>query len=121
MAFSLGHDALLFMLPFSVYALVFLRPPRGLHQTPYPILACAFTTPTALLAAADDVALAAVLAWTANVSAATSLWWCLTNGGYTAMAFSRVNQYTNFHGRGGADARDGVPHRVRCPRHHRGR
>uniref|UniRef100_A0A0E0MNB8 Uncharacterized protein n=1 Tax=Oryza punctata TaxID=4537 RepID=A0A0E0MNB8_ORYPU len=103
LAFALGHGALLFMLPFSIYALAFLRPPRGLHQTPYPMLACAVATPAALLAAvlavlaaADYVAFAAALAWTANVSAAAALWWCLTNGGYTAVAFSRMNQYANF-------------------------
>uniref|UniRef100_A0A0D3EQ92 Peptidylprolyl isomerase n=1 Tax=Oryza barthii TaxID=65489 RepID=A0A0D3EQ92_9ORYZ len=33
---------------------------------------------------------------TANIFAAVALWWCLTNGGYTALAFSRVNQYANF-------------------------
>ncbi|EAZ20790.1 hypothetical protein OsJ_36413 [Oryza sativa Japonica Group] len=96
LAFALGHGALLFMLPFSVYALAFLRAPRGLHQTPYPMLACAVAAPAALLAAvlavpvlaADDVA----LAWAANASAAAALWWCLTNGGYTAVAFSRVDQ-----------------------------
>uniref|UniRef100_I1R719 Uncharacterized protein n=2 Tax=Oryza glaberrima TaxID=4538 RepID=I1R719_ORYGL len=103
LAFALGHGALLFMLPFSVYALAFLRAPRGLHQTPYPMLACAVAAPAALLAAvlavpvlADDVALAAALAWAANVSAAAALWWCLTNGGYTAVAFSRVDQYASF-------------------------
>uniref|UniRef100_A0A0E0I3Q8 Uncharacterized protein n=1 Tax=Oryza nivara TaxID=4536 RepID=A0A0E0I3Q8_ORYNI len=99
LAFALGHGALLFMLPFSVYALAFLRAPRGLHQTPYPMLACAVAAPATLLAAvlavpvlADDVA----LAWAANVSAAAALWWCLTNGGYTAVAFSRVDQYASF-------------------------
>ncbi|BAT17542.1 Os12g0548000 [Oryza sativa Japonica Group] len=100
LAFALGHGALLFMLPFSVYALAFLRAPRGLHQTPYPMLACAVAAPAALLAAvlavpvlaADDVA----LAWAANASAAAALWWCLTNGGYTAVAFSRVDQYASF-------------------------
>uniref|UniRef100_I1PBK6 Uncharacterized protein n=1 Tax=Oryza glaberrima TaxID=4538 RepID=I1PBK6_ORYGL len=108
LAFALGFGALLFMLPFSIYALVFLRAPRGLHQTPYPMLACAVATPAALLAAvlavlaaathgaANDVTFATAVAWTANVSAAAALWWCLSNGGYTAVAFSRVNQYANF-------------------------
>lgn len=67
------------------------------------MLACAVTSPAALLAAvmavlatADYVVLAAVLTRTANIFAAMALWWCLTNGGYTALAFSRVNQYANF-------------------------
>ncbi|KAF0925888.1 hypothetical protein E2562_018692 [Oryza meyeriana var. granulata] len=110
LAFALGYGALLFMLPFTVYALVFLRPPRSLEQTPYSILACAVATPAALLAAvlavlylgaasrgaAGDVDFAAGVAWAANVSSAAALGWCLTNGGYTAVAFSRRDQYANF-------------------------
>ncbi|KAF0936175.1 hypothetical protein E2562_039326, partial [Oryza meyeriana var. granulata] len=79
LAFALGYGALLFMLPFSVYALVFLRPPRHLRQTPYSILACAVATPATLLAAVlavlglGDVAFAAGVAWAAVVSAAAAL------------------------------------------------
>lgn len=107
LAFVTGYCTLLFLLPFSVFALEFLRPPRGLHQTPNSIVACAVATPVALLAAilavlgeatrgGGDVALATGAIWITNVAAVTALGWCLTNGGFTAVAFDRMEQFSNF-------------------------
>ncbi|CAL5068597.1 unnamed protein product [Urochloa decumbens] len=102
LAFVIGYGALLFLLPFSVFALEFLRPPRCLHQTPRSIVACAVATPVALLAAVLAVPGAAtrasgdavaVAVWAVDAAA---LGWCLTNGGFTAVAFSRRTQFANF-------------------------
>ncbi|KAK3160015.1 hypothetical protein QOZ80_1BG0054180 [Eleusine coracana subsp. coracana] len=105
--FALGYGALLFLLPFSVYALVFLFAPRYLCKMTKSMMLCAVATPAALLAAVlavpgaaarpgGDVTLAAAAVWAVDVAAVAALGWCLTNGGYTAVAFSRQYQYANF-------------------------
>ncbi|RLN08205.1 hypothetical protein C2845_PM11G23950 [Panicum miliaceum] len=107
-AFVIGYGVLLFLFPLSVFTLEFLRPPRRLHQTPRSIVACAVATPVALLAAvlavpcADTragrgaVAITASAVWAVDAVAVAALGWCVTNGGFTAVAFSRRMQFTNF-------------------------
>ena len=98
LAFATGYGALLFLLPLSVFALEFLRPPRRLDQAPRSIVACAVATPVALLAAvlAEPCATAASAVWAVDAVAAAALGWCLTNGGLTPVAFSRRMQFANF-------------------------
>ncbi|KAL6626515.1 hypothetical protein ACP70R_030241 [Stipagrostis hirtigluma subsp. patula] len=107
LAFVLGYGALLFLLPFSVFALQFLRAPRPFHQTPKSIVACAVATPVALLAAVlavlgeatragGDVASAARAVWAVDVAAVAALLWCLTNGWYTPVGFNRMLQFADF-------------------------
>jgi len=108
LAFATGYGALLFLLPLSVFALEFLRPPRRLDQAPRSIVACAVATPVALLAAVlavpcaaaragrGGVATAASAVWAVDAVAAAALGWCLTNGGLTPVAFSRRMQFANF-------------------------
>ncbi|KAL6890537.1 hypothetical protein ACP4OV_008792 [Aristida adscensionis] len=108
LAFVLGYGALLFLLPFSVFAIEFMRAPRPMYQTPRSIVACAVATPVALLAAVlavlgeatrpggGDVALAARAVWAVDVAAVAALGWCLTNGGFTPVASCRRQQYADF-------------------------
>ena len=106
LAFATGYGALLFLLPLSVFALEFLRPPRRLDQAPRSIVACAVATPVALLAAVLAVPCAAaraggrgavaVAASAVDAAATAALAWCLTNGGFTAVAFSRCSSPTSW-------------------------
>ncbi|BAS71298.1 Os01g0244500 [Oryza sativa Japonica Group] len=102
-AFALGYGALLFLLPFSVYALEFLRPPYPIDRTPLSMITCATATPVALSVAVltvlnqgragGDVAFAACVVWIADVAAVLSLAWCLTHGGTMGVALNRRGQY----------------------------
>ncbi|KAF0920617.1 hypothetical protein E2562_035904 [Oryza meyeriana var. granulata] len=101
--FVLGYGALLFLLPFSVYALEFLRPPNPIDLTPLSMIACAAATPVALSVAVltvlnqaragAGVAFATCTVWIANIAAILSLAWCLTHGGTKAVALTRKGQY----------------------------
>uniref|UniRef100_A0A0E0JGB4 Uncharacterized protein n=1 Tax=Oryza punctata TaxID=4537 RepID=A0A0E0JGB4_ORYPU len=103
LAFVLGYGALLFLLPFSVYALEFLRQEFPIARTPLSVQACVAVTPVALSVAVltvlnqaragSDVAFATCVVWAADVAAVLSLAWCLTHGGTLAMAFTRRKQY----------------------------
>ncbi|BAB40068.1 hypothetical protein [Oryza sativa Japonica Group] len=105
LAFVLGYGALLFRLPFSVYALEFLRQEFPIARTPLSVQACVAVTPVALSVAVlavlnqaragggGDVALATCVVWAADVAAVLSLAWCLTHGGALAMALTRRKQY----------------------------
>uniref|UniRef100_A0A0D9UZ04 Uncharacterized protein n=1 Tax=Leersia perrieri TaxID=77586 RepID=A0A0D9UZ04_9ORYZ len=76
-AFVVGYGALLFLLPFSVYALEFLRHNISIVRTPLSVQACAAVTPVALSVAvlavlnqarrSSDVAFATCTVWAANI------------------------------------------------------
>uniref|UniRef100_A0A0E0BZW7 Uncharacterized protein n=1 Tax=Oryza meridionalis TaxID=40149 RepID=A0A0E0BZW7_9ORYZ len=105
LAFVLGSGALLFLLPFSVYALEFLRQEFPIARTPLSVQACVAVTPVALsvavlavlnqarAGAGGDVAFATCVVWAADVAAVLSLAWCLTHGGALAMALTRRKEY----------------------------
>ncbi|EEE54227.1 hypothetical protein OsJ_01088 [Oryza sativa Japonica Group] len=105
LAFVLGYGALLFRLPFSVYALEFLRQEFPIARTPLSVQACVAVTPVAL-----SVAVLAVLNQARGRrrrrrrprhlrrlgrrrSRRPVLAWCLTHGGALAMALTRRKQY----------------------------
>uniref|UniRef100_A0A0E0JGA4 Uncharacterized protein n=1 Tax=Oryza punctata TaxID=4537 RepID=A0A0E0JGA4_ORYPU len=101
--FVLGYGVLLFLLPFSVYALEFLRSPYPIDLTPLSIITCTTATPVALSVAVltvlnqgragGDVAFAACVVWIADVASVLSLMWCLTHGGTTPVALNRRRQH----------------------------